>query len=57
MELVRTYDNVGNISEQVYIENSNGNLVEVFNLETGEVVNERPVLRRIYYEAVEKKGV
>jgi len=56
MEFVRTYDNVGNISKQVYIETPNGNLIRVFNIETGEVIDEHPALRRIYYKAVEKNS-
>ena len=50
MKLVKTYDNVGNISEKTYIEDSEGYLTET-NLEIGEPITSEPTgLNRIYYE-------
>ena len=51
MEVVKTYDNVGNISEKTYIEDSQGNLTET-RLRAGKELDIRSGLPRIYYEAI-----
>lgn len=50
MKLVKTYDNVGNISEKTYIEDAQGNLTET-SLKVGVELPAQPNgLNRIYFE-------
>ena len=52
MELVKTYDNVGNISDETYTELSNGVLVET-SQKVGKETAQDCCLGRVYFEIAE----
>ena len=52
MKIIKTYDGAGNISDETYIEDKNGLLVEIKNVQIGDEVDTDCTVRRIYYESL-----